>query len=285
MEEKYLIGGYAPGNYWHEACKICGKTFFGDKQAFNCEPCGEEVAAQEAIEPALSPEHELICRIVKQWGNVINMPKMVGWLKEYAAKRTIVDRVEIIKSDGLPIEEASFQAGYSLGVEFEQHRHSGHSTKETVEAEWESLWKSIVTNKDGTVNLEQLKKELYDFSFVMEQVAKVYCHITGNRMSKVTYYADDVIRQADDYYKECHEKDTEKDKVCTVNAEFLGTFASFEQWVSKASSWIGGHRKGTIICVDKAGNLCLIGEDFMAARDFDLFPVNAYKMIKTIEAV
>jgi hypothetical protein len=39
------------------------------------------------IEPALSPEQELIYRIVEQWGNVINMPKMVGWLKEYAAQQ------------------------------------------------------------------------------------------------------------------------------------------------------------------------------------------------------
>lgn len=36
----------------------------------------------------------------------------------------------------------------------------------------------------------------------MEQVPKVYCHITGNRMSKVMYHADTVISVADDYFQE-----------------------------------------------------------------------------------
>jgi hypothetical protein len=49
MQNKYSIGGYAPGS-------------------------------------PISPEQELIYKIVEQWGNVINMPKMEGWLKEYAVK-------------------------------------------------------------------------------------------------------------------------------------------------------------------------------------------------------
>lgn len=71
-----------------------------------------------------------------------------------------------------------------------------------VEEIWESFWKPIVSNEDGTINIEQVKKELADFSFVMEQVPKVYCHITGDMMSKVMYRADDVIRMADDHFNE-----------------------------------------------------------------------------------
>jgi hypothetical protein len=78
------------------------------------------------------------------------------------------------------------------------HEHSDMPVEET----WESFWKPIVTNKDGTINLEQLKKELADFSFIMEQVPKVYCHITGDKMSYVTYRAEDVIRVADDHFNE-----------------------------------------------------------------------------------
>lgn len=77
-----------------------------------------------------------------------------------------------------------------------------HLRKESVEEQWDSFWKPIVTNEDGTINIEQVKKELYDFSFVMEQVPKVYCHITGSRMSKVMYHADTVIAVADDYFQE-----------------------------------------------------------------------------------
>jgi flagellar biosynthesis/type III secretory pathway protein FliH len=183
--------------------------------------------------------------------------------------------------------QSGYAAGHDTGYERgkrEAEQDVIHQKKETVEEEWESFWKEIVNNDDGTINIEQVKKELADFSFVMEQVPKIYCHITGDKMSKVTYHADDVIREADNHYRQCFEEDQTEDK-CRVNAEYLCTFKDFDQWVNKASSWIAGHRKGTVICIDDAGNLCLIGEDFMAARDFKLFPVKAYRMIKTIEAV
>lgn len=62
-------------------------------------------------------------------------------------------------------------------------------------------------------------------------------------------------------------------------------FTSFEQWVNKAASWLGGvsscgHRhKQTVraICVDAKGRVCRIGADFMRARDEDAFPVVAYR--------
>lgn len=79
---------------------------------------------------------------------------------------------------------------------------AAHIHKDTVEENWESFWKPIVTNEDGTINIKQIKKELHDFSFIMEQVPRVYCHITGNRMSKVMYHADTVISVADDYFQE-----------------------------------------------------------------------------------
>lgn len=77
-----------------------------------------------------------------------------------------------------------------------------HVAKESVEENWQSFWKEIVCNEDGTVNIESVKKELADFSFILEQVPKVYCHITGSRMSKVMYHADTVIGVADQYFEE-----------------------------------------------------------------------------------
>jgi hypothetical protein len=75
-----------------------------------------------------------------------------------------------------------------------------HARKEDHDKEWESFWKRDVCNHDGTINIEQVKKELYDFSFIMEQVPKVYCHITGGMLSKIMYRADTVIRAADDHF-------------------------------------------------------------------------------------
>lgn len=68
--------------------------------------------------------------------------------------------------------------------------------------ETKAFWDHIIRNEDGSLNEEQIYKELADFSFVMEQVPKVYCHITNNTLSKITYYADQVISVADDCYSE-----------------------------------------------------------------------------------
>lgn len=106
-EKKYPIGGYAPGNYQCK-CGTCGETFHGDKRAVQCEPCALEAKARfDALDPndkellikrnarianymfsgPLSAERDLIYRIVKEWGNAIEMPNMEQWLRDYAATR------------------------------------------------------------------------------------------------------------------------------------------------------------------------------------------------------
>ena len=60
------------------------------------------------------------------------------------------------------------------------------------------FWKDIIY-KDGKIDEEQVMAELTDFYFLMHQVPLVYEHITGGAMSMIMYYADEVIRVADDY--------------------------------------------------------------------------------------
>lgn len=70
----------------------------------------------------------------------------------------------------------------------------------------------------------------------------------------------------------------------TLEAEHITTFHTFDEWVNKASSRIGGFRKEQeIICFDVNGNTLTIGEDFMVARDKKLFPVKAYRLVRTSE--
>lgn len=69
-----------------------------------------------------------------------------------------------------------------------------------VEKEWE-FWKTIVCNDDGTINIEQLKKELRDYSFMLGEVPNVYIEVTGGMLSKPHYYADGVIRAFKDKYE------------------------------------------------------------------------------------
>lgn len=121
-EKKYPIGGYAPGSYQCH-CGTCGESFRGDKQAVQCEPCALEAKArfdalpieeqmqlikrngqiaQVMFECPVSPERDLILRIVEQWGNVIQMPKMEQWLKDYAATKGPTSAVWVKASERLP---------------------------------------------------------------------------------------------------------------------------------------------------------------------------------------
>lgn len=49
-----------------------------------------------------------------------------------------------------------------------------------------------------------------------------------------------------------------------------GEFHSFMNWVSKATSWIGGTNP---LCVDAKRRVCRTGRDFIRARDEDTFPI------------
>lgn len=49
-----------------------------------------------------------------------------------------------------------------------------------------------------------------------------------------------------------------------------GELTSFEQWVNKATSWIGGTNA---LCADARGRVCRNGGDMMRARDEGAFPV------------
>jgi hypothetical protein len=71
----------------------------------------------------------------------------------------------------------------------------------------------------------------------------------------------------------------------TIKVEELCVFRTFQSWVNHASSWIGGYcsRQDTVICIDKNGYSCHTGKQFMFARDNDLFPITAYRLIKNTE--
>lgn len=66
-----------------------------------------------------------------------------------------------------------------------------------IEQVWQEFWKPIV-EKDGVLDLEQVKKELFDFWQAMQSVPKVYCHVTRDAVSKILTDPDVVISIADD---------------------------------------------------------------------------------------
>ena len=63
------------------------------------------------------------------------------------------------------------------------------------------FWASIV-QVDGKLDKEQIKKELFDYWIVMQEVSKAYCEITGNKFSKPNTKAEHIIEAVDEYNEE-----------------------------------------------------------------------------------
>jgi hypothetical protein len=81
-------------------------------------------------------------------------------------------------------------------------RQGQHDRKSTPEEEYNAFWKEIVEDGAGNINKEQLMKELYDFSFMLREVPKVYMAISGNKLSYPTYHAETVIYEFEDFLNE-----------------------------------------------------------------------------------
>jgi hypothetical protein len=52
------------------------------------------------------------------------------------------------------------------------------------EKSYDEFWKSIVEHPDGTLNRDQIMRELHDYRRVMDEVSLAYDDVTGGRYSK-----------------------------------------------------------------------------------------------------
>lgn len=68
------------------------------------------------------------------------------------------------------------------------------SDYDRVEKIYQDFWKSIICDKEGNTDIEQVKKELCDFYKVIQEVPKVYSEVTGGLLSKPLYDASVVIQ-------------------------------------------------------------------------------------------
>ena len=71
---------------------------------------------------------------------------------------------------------------------------------EDYEQTYEEHWKELI-EPDGKLDMDALKRELHDYWVALENVGEVYCHITGNRISKPNTLAGVVIDEADARYE------------------------------------------------------------------------------------
>jgi hypothetical protein len=81
-----------------------------------------------------------------------------------------------------------------------------------VQAMFDDYWAPLVTRDDGELDAEQVKKELYDYKVMMDNVSELYIDITGGQLSKPNYmphvireFHEDAITEAQGLCRECGE--------------------------------------------------------------------------------
>ncbi len=103
---------------------------------------------------------------------------------------------------------------------------SSEEDKRLVEQKYQEFWKDIVENPDGTLNIEQVKKELSDYSMVMDIASKVYCSITRGRISKPNTNADCIIQVVEDLQQDDTQKAIKEERAAWENESQLCSVAS-----------------------------------------------------------
>lgn len=69
-----------------------------------------------------------------------------------------------------------------------------------------------------------------------------------------------------------------------IQAQEVCEFSNFNSWIHNAKNWLGCFSNDEkIICIDKNGNALTCGKDFQHARDTDMFPIKAYRVIRNTE--
>ena len=81
------------------------------------------------------------------------------------------------------------------------------------EKTYDEFWKSIVENPDGSLNLDQIKRELHDFHFQMGNTTKVFMHVTGGKVSKPNTLAEVVNALADDWCQDAVDEAMDDEKM------------------------------------------------------------------------
>lgn len=102
------------------------------------------------------------------------------------------------------------------------------SVENFVEARWKDFWEEILVKEDGSIDLEQLKKELSDFYVLIHYIPEIYCEITGGMVSKHMTAPSAVLscyrNQLEDQYEYAREEVTE---------ELVDEFQGILRWLSK----------------------------------------------------
>ncbi len=83
------------------------------------------------------------------------------------------------------------------------------------EKTYEDFWKDIV-EEDGKIKLDQIKRELHDYHYMITEIPKLYCSITQSKISKplthIHHIEEIVDQRIEDSYDEGFEDAKEQYK-------------------------------------------------------------------------
>jgi len=85
-------------------------------------------------------------------------------------------------------------------------------TQEEIEANWNGTWKEILQREDGSIDIEQLKKELMDFSDMINRMSSLTCQLTRSRLSYPTYPVSTIMAVHEEVQNEEREQQQEDDR-------------------------------------------------------------------------
>lgn len=83
---------------------------------------------------------------------------------------------------------------------------SNHASEAEQAAEtervWQEFWRPIVERPDGSIDMEQVKRELHDVHWLVDHCEKAYYWMTNGRVSKCNTEPETVIAIAEDIRNE-----------------------------------------------------------------------------------
>src|SRR5690606_33421531 len=73
--------------------------------------------------------------------------------------------------------------------------------KEKIDSVWNTVWKDILENPDGTPDMESIKRELHDYAVLFKSVQTAYSRLTGGEINHPFTQLDVLISYVDLYYE------------------------------------------------------------------------------------
>lgn len=93
--------------------------------------------------------------------------------------------------------------------------------------DYEEFWKGIVENEDGTLNKDQVMRELSDYSMVLDNCAKAYYTMTDGVISKQNtkfFEVENIFNQnytRTEYYDELEEENKQLEEKLNKILKFI----------------------------------------------------------------